>query len=375
MKNMREIYVLRENSRENQAGTDFPCFYDEKNDTYYEAQWNNDYGFPFGYWPCNHLGQEKFLVGDAYTMHSNACGIAAREYFMDVISESIEEEANNIGEQLDEIIHDVQEYSMEYNEETDLYTSYDGTYEVDVEEKAEEIASDCSYFNSDYIANLVEEAFTNMERPSAEDMAEEYLDNYMGEFDFYDVKGITEALQYIGMNFNDFFELGHEEGRIWPNKEMISFYPTEQPSPERLSYILHDLSQNEKVGVPYEELLNYVIVFEDVRNDYTVTACTISDYMSGNYGDEEYDDEEDNDFSYARQGKTQFIPHLASPEEKREYFQDFRNSRDASLYVPKERAAGSLARYHALRYPYGESRKLLNKIIKEEIDKKIKEEL
>ena len=111
------------------------------------------------------------------------------------------------------------------------------------------------------------------------------------------------------------------------------------------------------------------MVFEDWRNDGQVTACTLSNYINGNYGLYSYDDEEDNEMQYARDDKTQFVPHLANQDQKREFFRDFRNTRDQAVYVPREKGAGSLARYHAMRYPYGESKKKLGKIIREEIKK------
>ena len=112
------------------------------------------------------------------------------------------------------------------------------------------------------------------------------------------------------------------------------------------------------------------MIFEDWNNNGMVTACTVSDYINGNYGlDSDEDDDEDMERQYARDGKTQFIPHLASPEEKREFFKGFRDTRDQAVYVPREKGAGSLARYHAMSYPYGESKKKLGKIIREEIIK------
>ena len=111
------------------------------------------------------------------------------------------------------------------------------------------------------------------------------------------------------------------------------------------------------------------MIFEDGNNDWQVTACTVSDYINGNYGIDSEDGEEDMEKQYARDGKTQFVPHLANQQQKREFFKGFRDTRDKAVYSPRERAAGSLARYHAMRYPYGESKKLVNKIIKEEINK------
>jgi hypothetical protein len=43
--------------------------------------------------------------------------------------------------------------------------------------------------------------------------------------------------------------------------------------------------------------------------------------------------------------------------------------RDQAVYVPREKGASSLARYHAMRYPYGENKNKLGKIIREEINK------
>ena len=176
-------------------------------------------------------------------------------------------------------------------------------------------------------------------------------------------------MQQIGMDFNSFFEQGRNEGRIWPKDNLISFYETEQPDPDTLMDILRDLSQNDEIGLSYQEMLDFIIIFEDWRNDGEVTACTVSDYIDGNYGPESYEDEDEGEIQYARDGKTQFVPHLASPEEKREFFKGFRDTRDQAVYVPREKGAGSLARYHAMRYPYGENKKKLGKIIREEIKK------
>ena len=117
------------------------------------------------------------------------------------------------------------------------------------------------------------------------------------------------------------------------------------------------------------------MIFEDWHNNGEVTACTISDFFDGNYGPEDEDeDNNDEEEQWAREGETHFVPHLANQDEKRKFFKGFRDTRDKAVYVPRERGAKTLARYHALRYPYGENRERLNKIIKEAIRKHLMED-
>jgi hypothetical protein len=62
-----------------------------------------------------------------------------------------------------------------------------------------------------------------------------------------------------------------------------------------------------------------------------------------------------------------FVPHLANQKDKREFFKDFRDVRDRAIFVPRERGAGNLARYHAMRYPFGENKEVntdMKKIIR-----------
>ena len=99
---------LRE-EQENRAGTDFPHYYDPNTDTHYEGSWNTMYAFPFGYWPIDYGGAEMFCVGDAYTMHSNACGKAAERYFMDCMMEQVEESAYNLETNLSTFVDELNE--------------------------------------------------------------------------------------------------------------------------------------------------------------------------------------------------------------------------------------------------------------------------
>ena len=365
---MKKIYLKED--RYNQAGTDFPYYYDPNTDTEYEGSWNCMYAYPFGYWPIDYNGTEEFCVGEAYTMHSNACGKAAERYFMDCISEQIEESAQNLETNLENFVDELKEYGYTYNEETGFYVSADGSDEFDLDDKVNEIRDDVYSIDYEYVKECVERAIETMEYPSSDEIVEHTLEQYEGEYDFTTKEGIDDAMQEIGMDFNQYFEMGRCEGRIWPEDDLITFYTTEQPEPDTLMNILQDLSECDEIGLTYYDMLQFMMIFEDWNNNGMVTACTVSDYINGNYGlDSDEDDDEDMERQYARDGKTQFIPHLASPEEKREFFKGFRDTRDQAVYVPREKGAGSLARYHAMSYPYGESKKKLGKIIREEIIK------
>lgn len=364
----------------NQAGTDFPCYYDEKNDVEYSASWNVDYAFPFGYWPIDDYGTTEFCVAKPYLTHANACGIAAKEFFENKIQGAIKENIDELSDHLDELIFELKHYNYRYNEDEDIYVSADGTDEFSVDDKAcdiSDIISNCVSYNLIPISSIedaISYVIENGTHPDYQEIEEAIWDELNESYSFGDKESIENALEFIGYDFQWFFEQGYGEGRIFVNKEIISFYPTEQPDPNELMATLKNLSENDEIGVDYDDLLNYIIIFENPYINWTVTACTVSDYIDGNYnqGDEDDDEDEDEDFQYAKDGKTTFVPHLASPEEKRKYFQDFRNTRDKAIYVPQERAAGSVAAYHAMRYPYGEIRKRIGDIIKEEIEKLLK---
>lgn len=373
---MKKIHITEEQI--NMAGTDTPSYYDEKTDTWYEGSWNDMYAYPFGYWPTNFYGNEIFCIGDAYSTHANACGKAVKIYFMNAIREEVQEDAITLEDLLSDFVNDLKTYNYHYDEENDVYVSEDGSDEFDVNGKTDEIRDELNIINYDYVKECVEYAIENLEYIGSNEI-EECLMNYYEEehkHDFEDKEGLDAVLNEIGSDFYSFFEQGRNEGRIWPDDKLISFYVTEQPDPETLNEILIELN-NSEIGVSYEELLNFIIIFENYANgNGEVTACTVADYMSENYGetDEKDDEDDEEEIQYAKQGKTQFVPHLANQGQKREFFKDFRNTRDQAIYAPREKAANSLAQYHAMRYPYGESiEKKTNKIIKEEIFKYLTE--
>lgn len=374
---MKKIHILESQilneGRYFQAGTDNPYFENEKTGQSYEANWNSDYGFPFGYWPEVYGGRQKFSIGDSYTMHDNACGKMAKRYYYNSKKELMEEEITDFTDALEELVNDFKQYGYTYNEDIDMYVSSDGSDEVDLDEWLDEY---CYLLDKDKAKEITENAINGGSIPYADELAEEIVGNEAEYHDFTHKDGINQALREIGSDFGSYFESGRNEGRIWPQLQMIGFYVSEQPDPQTLKEIMADLSNTGIVS--YEDLMEYDMVFEDGNNDWQVTACTLSDYISGNYGPDSYedeDDEEENETQYARDGKTQFVPHLANQAQKREFFKDFRSARDQAVYVPRERAAGNLARYHAMRYPYGENKQMINNVIKEEVNKLIKGEL
>lgn len=367
---MKKIHILESQmlseSQYFEAGTDHPYFEDERTGQSYEASWNNDYGFPFGYWPETYGGNEMFSIGDSYTTHVNACGKMAKRYFYNVKKEIMEEEITYFTDALEDLVADFKTYGYTYNEDIDMYVSSDGSDEIDLDEW---VSDNCHSLDWDEAKKIAIDVIEGGSMPYTDRLAEEIASDDAEYYDFSRKEGIDQALEDIGSNFIDYFESGRNEGRIWPQLGMIGFYVTEQPDPQTLTDIMKDLANTGIVT--YEDLLQYDMVFEDGNNDWQITACTLSDYIDGNYGLEIEEDEIDgeDEIQYARDGKTQFVPHLANQDQKKEFFRDFINTRNQAVYVPREKGAGSLARYHAMRYPYGESKKKLGKIIEEEIIK------
>lgn len=362
---MKKIHLLKEDK----AGTDFPSFYDAKTDTWFESSWNSDYGYPFGFWPDDYEGYHQvFSVGNAWETHVTACGKVAEIFYKNAIQGEINDDISEIEEKINDIVTNIKEAGYEWDDVNGVYISQDGD-EIDLWDEADNIAYD-SRFVSDYdvIHDLIISAMDNDGNIDTERLNRAAIEKAM-DYDFLTQDGINGALENIGYTFASYFDMGNSEGRIWPENKMIGFYETEQPDPQHLLYIIQLLSQNEEIDVDYEDMLNYHMVFEDWRNNGEITCCTISDYVDGNYGPESYEDnDEDNDESgeniqYARQGKTQFVPHLANQRQKREFFKDFRNTRDKALYTPREKAARNLAAYHAMRYPYGENKEINSKKI------------
>ena len=107
---MKKIHILESQilneSQYFEAGTDHPYFEDGQTGQLYEANWDVEYGFPFGYWPEVYNGNDIFSIGDAYTTHVNACGKMAKRYFYNAKKEIMEEEVSYFTDSLEDLVND-----------------------------------------------------------------------------------------------------------------------------------------------------------------------------------------------------------------------------------------------------------------------------
>ena len=143
-----------------------------------------------------------------------------------------------------------------------------------------------------------------------------------------------------------------------------------------MKMVITDISS--KMNIEYDDLLNFHTIFEvGSKEEYTGTGykqhadadiqcCTVADYIEGKYSG--FNRDEEIEMVKNRKGVSQLNIHLAKPEEKFNFFKNFRNTRDRVIYEPREKGAGSLAAYHALRHPFGEDRKRFLQIVSEEVD-------
>ena len=351
------------------AGTDHPYFYDEKTGEEYEVNWDSNYGFPFGYWPIDANNTYSFEVGDPYSTHETPALNAAREYTKDMLTGDAYQDAEIIADELADLVNDIKNYGYQYDEDNEEYVSSDGSDSFSIEDKANEITEHLyGWMSSNTVLNLTQDAIETMSPPDTNTVEETIKNDIYNAYDFDTKEDIDHILREFGSDWDSYFSSGYTEGRIWPSAEIISFYTTEQPNPRDLQYVMQELSKVPEIECTYNDILDFHIIFENWANgNGEVTACTVSDYISGNYGNHEEDDDDDEDETqYARSGETRFIPHLANQDQKRIYYQSFRDTRDKYKYAPMEKAAGSVARYNAMRHPYGESKQPRNIIITEQ---------
>lgn len=354
--------MIRYDESEFEAGTDNPCYQDDN--ITIKCNWEDEGAYPFGYWKVNFDGEEKFTVGDNGSMHSNACGKAAREYFLSYYMSEIEEDAEIVDYAIDELLDTLKNGNYTYNSEEEEFVSEDGSDTISVYDYYyDNIEGNLQMlgFEEDYIESILFKTAIGKINPTFDEIENHFKQsvyNLADEYDWSTFYGINEGLQEVGSNFNDFFFKGRLQGRIWTYDDVISFYEDQQPTPKELNVICKKLSNN--IGVDYNYLLNYYIVYKN--DDDEVKACTVFDYIKGNNNENETSNKE------KRKGAV-FVPHLANYKDKRNYFDNFLKDRAQNKYVPLEKKYGSLAAYHAQKYQESIKR-IINNVINEHINRK-----
>lgn len=343
-----------------EAGTDHPIYADDNVEI--ECLWDESDAIPFGYW-IGGSGELEFFVGDNGCMHTNACGKAAREYFIAYNTENIEDDAAIVDEAIDNLIDILRDGNYHYDSENEEFVSEDGSDTITIDDYYyDEIEG--NLYNSQFeecIKNILFKTAIEKINPTIEEIENHFKESIYDMADVFDWEtaiGIDEGLRYIDSDFDSFFQDGQLEGRVWTSQSVISFYEDQQPTPKELNVICEKLSDN--IGVKYNYLLNYYIVYRN--DDDEVKACTVLDYIKGNNNENEKSNKE------KRKGST-FIPHLASQKDKRDYFAAFRANRDKNVYAPIEKKYGSLAAYHAQKYQESIKR-IINNVINEHINRK-----
>ena len=350
-----------------EAGTDHPLYTDDN--VVIECLWNESDAYPFGYW-IGGSGELEFFVGDNGCMHANACGKAAREYFIACYSENIEDDAAIVDEAIDNLIDILRDGNYHYDSENEEFVSEDGSDTITIDDYYyDEIEVNlCDSQSEEYIKNILFKTAIGKINPTVEEIENHFKESVYDMADKYDwetAKGINEGLQYVGSDFDSFFVDGKLEGRIWTSQSVISFYEEQEPTQSELVTICENLSLNDEINISFNELMNFYIVYRNFDNG-KVKACTVRDYIEGNDDDdEEYVNSINPD---ERKGST-FIPHLASQKDKRDYFDNFLKDRAQNKYVPIEKKYGSLAAYHAQKYQESIKR-IINNVINEHINKK-----
>ena len=323
----------------NSAGTDHPYYEDESTGQVWFANWNdNDSCYAFGYWPVLSddgsgnvewsRGDDVFSVGDNGKTHRNACEKVARPVLYDILCDRFEQMFDGMYGWLEDLL-------SEYDFDPATKTLSRGGETVPFGEYVEE---NCPWNDDPGLMTWLCLKAHSGDLPLKEEMADSRASQKVR-------LGVAPSFHEAGGDWDDYFADGRLMGRVWPTKGIITFYPTEQPEPDEFRDVLRSL-EAAGLSLSVADMMGYVIIFEDPANDYQVTASTVSQYISGDYED---------GVRFSRGGDAKFAPHLGSPEEKREFYRQFIDSRNKSKYAPRERVGGTLAGYHALRYPYGES--------------------
>ena len=357
---------------EGEGGTDNPWF---EGDVYLNGRWSDSDAYPFGYFdrsPAYNYGQ-SFFLGKRGGMHSTCAGMAIKDWCEDFANEEAEY------------------YTEEIMSKIGDYESEEEYYETD-EEKYEYLLSllkdtPCPRDVVNAIANMVIDG-----RYSEQDITDIVYDKILPEYTEYNGKDITDLdvkemcgfFGQCGYNFESYMSEGTSTpGRIWLDKEFVSFYNGYYPSSSEMNDIITNLAREFRYtsqNVTMEMLMDFYVIipYEDyVKTEYGtevhegVKCCTVEEYIEGvpfknEDNDEEKEDSDEENVEPQKPKKMELQLHLLPSEKKWRALKAYRDSQDRKYNIPKEKAAGTVARYNALRYPYSESLKRGNQVLSED---------
>lgn len=367
--------MLIQEQVEPQAGTDFPCFVDEKGNIY-DAAWDTGAAYPFGYWPIDAEGTDYHLfVGSQCSTHSEPALQAARQYINSLMESEAEEDADTIEMCLEDLYGDLYNYKLfQYDEDEDALIATDGSGEKrPIETVIEDILRQLRTFLDEkyYIQKYVWDVITKGEYPPKEDISADLMEMFDVENEIQDISDVNSFLGIYASDFDGYFQMGALQGRVWLDQDLFSFYST--PSPRELSQVIHDLPQALTTVGEDNWTVNDFLDFHIIYNDYnydtdkeTVNMKTVGEFIGATKPKAQSSQE--GPLQMQASGR-QFIPHLASQDEKRKFYSQYRQNKDQTLYAPISKALGSVAKYNWLRHPYGENKERISQIIREELER------
>ena len=339
---------FKEGYRSNEAGTDYPAYYDFKNNLLISGSYQDDDASPFAYFPVDVNGELKFFIKDdeIITTHADLFGDALYEYAYNFLWHNFADKEAVFIKEMAAFGDIVKEEKLSFSFWDRSFKNEDTGRKIDFQDFLSElflklgisieVNSNVARFYAQFFVDKSWEIY---------DFIDDMTDYIANCFNYNDPDDQVTIAEGVGIGKLDkLYNTSKFEGRIWEDGRLITFYPGQQPSRHELPGILKDICRYG--GHNMEALENFYIIFEtgskmqytgsgyQSHDDATVRCCLVKDYLAGNY--EGYDAKAEADMVKNRKGISNFCPHLANQKEKFNYFKAFRDARDKAVYAPTE---------------------------------------
>ena len=302
-------------------------------------------------WISNQNGM-WFDVGETQTTHHYLLGeYIMLNYITPYLEQLTDDEWSVLNEVQDDIESEVYEVDAEDREDTDWQTKL-------------EYYLDQLYYSASYVLDNVEEYAENGEgelfRVTYEALATIIARNYGFDYDKDEQKftcdylstdnpSIKDIMGSLGIDIEDIYEDAVAYGRIWTYDEVIGL--VNQIEDNQLSMLVDMLSNSLDISV--DKLMEYHIGWYDLS--YLVT---IRDFLNGDYGGYDDEDEYDDDEEENVNGNERRMPviHNMNAKDKRETDQiraylDTKNKKygDIEASMRKMGKPDAMAYYNSLK--------------------------